>query len=109
MPYFYLATAILFEVIGTSALKVTDGFSKLAPTIVVFAAYAVSFYLLALAIRSIDVAIAYAVWSAAGIVLIAIIGVVYFRQALDVPAIIGLAMILGGVLIIFLWSKSALH
>ncbi len=109
MPYVYLAVAVVFEVIGTAALKVSDGFTQIAPTAVVAVTYAASFYFLALAIRAIDIGVAYAIWSALGILLIAAIGVVVFGEIPDLPAIIGLTMIVAGVLVIFLWSKTALH
>lgn len=109
MPYVYLAIAIVFEVVGTAALKVSDGFTQALPTAAVAVAYVASFYFLALAIRTIDIGIAYAIWSAVGILLIAAIGVVVFGEVPDLAAVIGLVMIVGGVLVIFLWSKTALH
>ena len=109
VTYIYLILAIVAETIGTTALQASQQFSKLGPSIIVIVAYAVSFYLLALALKSIPVGIAYAVWSGLGMVMIAAIGWVVFRQSLDVAAIIGLSMILGGVLVIHLFSNSVGH
>lgn len=109
VTYIYLILAIVAETIGTTALQASQQFSKLGPSIIVIVAYAVSFYLLALALKTIPVGIAYAVWSGLGMVMIAAIGWVVFRQSLDVAAIIGLSMILGGVLVIHLFSNSVGH
>ncbi len=104
-----LAIAIVTEVIGTSALKASDGFNRLWPSALVIVSYAVSFYLLALTLRSMPVGIVYAVWSGAGIVLIALIGAFFFRQSLDLPALLGIGLILAGVLVINLFSHSAVE
>ena len=107
--YIYLFFAILAETIGTSALQASQQFTRLRPSLLVVLAYAVSFYLLAMALRSIPVGIAYAVWSGLGIVFIAAIGFVVFGQKLDLPAVLGMAMILAGILVIHLFSKAAPH
>lgn len=109
MPYLFLGCAILAEVIGTTALKYSDGMSKTVPTIIVFAGYSVAFYLLSLALKSISVGVAYAIWSGLGIVLIAIIGAAVFRERLDFPAYIGMGLIISGVLVLNLFSKAAHH
>ncbi len=109
MHLVYLAFAIVAEVIGTSALKAADGFTKLVPSLVVVVSYAVAFFLLSLAIRSMSVGIAYAIWAGLGIVLITAIGVVYFGERLDAPAYLGLALIIGGVAVINLFSKTVVH
>lgn len=101
-----LSVAIVAEVIATSALKASDGFSRLGPSLVVVAGYGVAFYCLALTLRSIPVGIAYAVWSGVGIVLISVIAWFAFGQKLDVPAIVGIALIVAGVLVLNLFSKS---
>ncbi|MCF6444065.1 multidrug efflux SMR transporter [Nereida sp. MMG025] len=106
MAWVYLFFAILMEVIGTTALKASDGFTKLAPTGVVTVSYAASFYLLALALREIPVGPAYAIWSGMGIVVISIIGWIVYKQVLDTPALIGMGMILGGVVIIQVFSGA---
>jgi len=107
--YFSLILAIIAETIGTSALQASQQFTKPIPSIIVVVAYAVSFYFLAGALKAIPVGIAYAVWAGLGMVLIAIIGLVVFGQRLDLPAVLGLSMIIGGVLVIHLFSKSTGH
>ncbi|WP_147125088.1 DMT family transporter [Shimia ponticola] len=109
VTYIYLILAIVAETIGTTALQASQQFSRLGPSVIVVVAYAVSFYLLALALKTIPVGIAYAVWSGLGMVMIAAIGWIVFRQSLDTAAIIGLSMILGGVLVIHLFSNSVGH
>lgn len=109
MQWLLLATAILFETVGTTALKASDGFTRLWPSTVSILAYIVSFWLLALVLRTIPVGIAYAIWSGLGICLIAIIGYFVFDQRLDTPAVIGLGMIVAGILVINLFSAAAPH
>lgn len=104
-----LGLAIVAEVIATSALKASDGFSHLLPSIVVIAGYGVAFFCLSLTLREIPLGIAYAVWSGAGTALIAVIGVVAYRQKLDMAAVIGIGMIVAGVLVLNLFSKSGAH
>jgi len=107
--WLYLAIAIVAEVIATSALKASDGFSRLAPSIVVVVGYGIAFTCLSLTLRTIPVGVAYAIWSGVGIVLIALVGYFAFNQVLDAAALIGMALILAGVLIINLFSRSAAH
>ena len=107
MSYLYLAIAILAEVIGTSALKATEGFTRLAPSLIVAIGYGVSFYFLALALRTIPVGVAYAIWSGVGIALITLIGWIVFKQALDAPALAGIALIVAGVVVIQVFSRAA--
>jgi small multidrug resistance pump len=109
MHWFFLGAAILFETIGTTALQASQQFSRLGPSIVVVIAYGVSFYLLALVLRYIPVGVAYAVWSGLGICFIAAIGYFVFGQRLDLPAVIGILMIITGILVINLFSNSAMH
>jgi small multidrug resistance pump len=109
MPYVFLAIAILSETLGTSLLKLSDGFSRLWPSLGVLVAYGVSFYCLSQVLRDIPTGIAYAIWSGVGIVLIATIGWVFFKQTLDLPAVIGLGLIVAGVLVINLFSTSLGH
>jgi len=104
--YLYLAIAIAAEVVGTSALKASHGFTRLLPSLIVVAGYGVAFYCLSLALRTIPVGIAYAIWSGAGVVLITLIGWLVYRQPLDLPAMLGIALILAGVLVIQLFSTS---
>lgn len=109
MHWFYLAIAILSEVVATSALKAAEGFTKPLPSALVIAGYALSFYLLSLALRSIPLGVAYAIWSGIGIALISIVGWVVYRQALDLGAIVGIALIVAGVLVLNLFSKTPVH
>ena len=109
MPYLYLAAAIVAEVIATSALKASDGFSKTIPSIVVVAGYGVAFWFLSLTLKTIPVGVAYAIWSGAGIVLITAVGWIAFKQQLDLPALLGMALIVAGVLVMQLFSKSMPH
>lgn len=104
--YIYLFAAIVAETIGTTALQASQQFSRLWPSVLVVVAYAISFYLLSMTLRVMPVGIVYAIWSGLGIVLIAAIGFVVFHQRLDLPALIGLAMIIGGILIIHLFSAT---
>ncbi len=109
MPYFILFLAVAAETVGTSALQASQQFTRLGPTILVVVAYAVSFYLLGWVLKYMPVGIAYAMWSGLGIVFIAIIGLAVFGQRLDLPAILGMGMILGGILVIHLFSATAPH
>ena len=104
-----LAIAIIAEVIGTSALKASDGFSRLGPGLLVVAGYAVAFYFLALTLRHMSVGVAYAVWSGVGTVLIALIGVWVFKQSIDLAGIVGIGLIIAGVLVLNLLSHSTVH
>lgn len=107
MAYLLLAVAIIAEVIATSALKASNEFTRLLPSLLVVIGYGTAFYCLTLVLRSIPLGIAYAIWSGAGIALITIIGAIAFRQMLDTPAIIGIGFIITGVLIINLFSETA--
>lgn len=106
MPQLALAVAILCEVIATAALKSSEGFTRLWPSLLVVAGYALAFYALSLALRTIPVGVAYAIWSGVGVVGIALIGRVVFGQTLDAPALIGIGLILAGVLVLNLFSRS---
>ena len=104
-----LALAIVAEVIGTSALKASEGFTRLAPSGLVLLGYAVSFYCLSLVLRSIPVGVAYAIWSGLGIVLITLVAWVAYGQTVDLAGVLGMALILAGVLVLNLFSKTAGH
>jgi small multidrug resistance pump len=107
MPaYLSLAIAIIAEVIATTALKASDGFNRLTPSVIVVAGYAVSFYCLSLTLKDIPVGIVYAIWSGVGIVLISLIGWTLYEQKLDIPAMAGMALIIAGVLVINLFSNT---
>jgi small multidrug resistance pump len=107
--YVYLAIAIVSEVIGTTALKASEGFTRLRPSLLTAISYAAAFYFLALTLKVIPVGVAYAIWSGVGIVIIAAIGWIWYRQTLDLPALIGLALIVAGVIIVNLCSRSVGH
>jgi small multidrug resistance pump len=109
MNYVYLFAAIVSEVIATSALKAAESFSRFWPSVIVIVGYGLAFYCLSLTMRTIPIGIAYAIWSGVGIVLIALVGLLFYRQPLDAPALIGMAFILAGVLIINVFSKTAGH
>ena len=107
--WLFLSIAIISEVIATSALKATEGFTRLVPSLLVVIGYAAAFYLLSLTLRTISVGVAYAVWSGAGTALICIVGIFLYKQTLDAPAVIGISLIVAGVLILNLFSRSVSH
>lgn len=107
--YIYLFLAVLFETIGTTALQASQQFSRIGPTIIVIVAYALAFYLLGLTLKFMPVGVVYAIWSGLGIVFIAGIGFIVFGQRLDLPAVIGLGLIIAGILVIHLLSNSTQH
>ncbi|MET3898214.1 small multidrug resistance pump [Devosia sp. UYZn731] len=107
--YLFLAIAIVSEVIATSALKAAEGFTQLVPSIIVAVGYASAFYFLSLTLKTIPVGIAYATWSGVGIVLVSLVGLLFLGQKIDLAGIVGMAMIVGGVLIVNLVSKTGGH
>ncbi len=109
MKYLYLASAIVLEVLGSSFMKASDGFSKLLPTTITIIAYIACFFFLSQALKSIPLGIAYAIWGGLGIVLTALISVIIFKQSLDLPAIIGIILIVAGVFVMNFFSKSSTH
>ncbi len=110
MPHWiYLAVAIIAEVIATSALKASHEFTRLVPTIIVVTGYLTAFYFLTLSLRVIPVGIAYAIWAGLGIVLIAVISWIMYGQKLDLPALLGMGLIISGVLVINLFSNTGGH
>lgn len=109
LHYLHLFVAVLCETIGTTALQASQQFSRPGPSVLVLIAYGLSFYFLALALRAMPVGIVYAIWSGLGIVLIALIGFVVFGQRLDWPAMLGLALILSGIVVIHMFSSSSTH
>lgn len=104
-----LAIAIMAEVIGTTALKVSNEFTRIVPSFIVVISYAVAFYFMSISLRVLPVGIMYAIWSGMGIVLISILGWLVYKQTLDMPAMIGLAFIIAGVIVINVFSKSVGH
>lgn len=109
MAYLYLGIAIVCEVIGTTSLTASNGFTRLVPSAITLAAYGIAFYFLSLTLVTMSVGIAYAIWSGVGIVLISVIGLVWFRQSLDLAAIVGLGLIVAGVVVVNVFSKSVTH
>lgn len=109
MKWLYLAIAIAAEVVATSALKSSDGFTRLWPSVITAAGYAVAFYFLAITLRTLPMGVVYAIWSGVGIVLISLVGWVLYKQHLDLPAIIGILLIVAGVLVMQVFSKSTGH
>lgn len=109
MRYLYLTLAIAFEVVGSSFMKASEGFSKWVPSSIVIIAYLTCFYFLSLALKTIPLGIAYAIWGGLGIVLTAIISVVIFKQKLDFPAIVGIVLIVSGVVVMNFFSKTTTH
>ena len=109
MGYLYLGIAVAAEVIATSALKASDGFTRLLPSLIVVVGYGIAFYFLSLVLKTVPVGVAYAVWSGAGIVLIGLVGWLALKQPLDLPAMLGMGLIIAGVAVIQLFSRTAAH
>jgi len=108
-PYLPLGLAIVLEVVGTSLLQRSEQFSRLMPTIGMALCYLTSFYLLSVSLKSLPLGVAYAIWSACGVALVAVIGLVVFGQRLDLPAVLGLALIVAGVVVINVFSRTVGH
>ena len=109
MSYLYLAIAIIAEVIATSSLKASAEFTKLWPSVAVILGYGTAFYFMTLALRQIPLGITYAIWSGLGIVLVTVVGAVVYNEKPDVPALIGMGLIIAGVLVINLFSNINAH
>ncbi len=107
--WLFLSIAIVGEVIATSALKASEGFSRLWPSLIVIAGYATAFYFLSLTLKTIPVGVVYAIWSGAGIVLISLIAWLFYGQALDLAAIIGMILIVAGVFVLNVFSRTVPH
>jgi small multidrug resistance pump len=107
--YLLLALAIAAEVVATTALKAADGFTRPGPSLLVVAGYGLAFWLLGLVVKTVPVGVAYAIWSGAGIVLVTLLGVLFYRQLPDFPAMLGMGLIIAGVAVIQLWSNSGGH
>lgn len=108
-PYLSLAIAIVSEVVATSALRATDSFTRLVPSLIVVVGYALAFVFLSMTLKAIPVGIAYAIWSGLGVVLISVAAYFIYGQTLDLPALIGMALIVAGVLVLNIFSKSGVH
>jgi small multidrug resistance pump len=109
MPWIQLAAAIVAEVVGTTCLKLSEGLTRPLPTIGVVAAYGLSFWMLSRTLDTIPVGVAYAIWSGAGVTLIAALGWMFLGQKLDLPALIGMGLIVAGVVVLNLFSKAGAH
>jgi small multidrug resistance pump len=107
--YLYLAAAIVAEVVATSALKSSQGFTRLGPSIVVVIGYGIAFWCLSMVLRTVPIGVAYAIWSGVGIALIALIGWIVFKQSLDLAALVGIGLIVTGVVVLQVFSKSSAH
>ena len=104
-----LLVAILSETIATTALKASEGFTVLIPSVLVVVGYCLSFYFLSLTLRSIPVGIAYAVWSGVGVAFVTLFGLLVYNQKLDLPALLGILLIMTGVVVMFSFSDSMSH
>ncbi len=109
MGYLYLTIAIITEVLATNALKASEEFTKLGPSIIVVVGYGVSFYFFALVLKTIPVGVAYAIWAGMGMVLVAVVAALVFKQLPDVPAVVGMVLIISGVVVINVFSKTVGH
>jgi len=109
MNWLYLGLAIICEVIATSALKASAGFTRPLPTVILALGYGAAFYFLSLTLRSIPVGVAYAVWSGVGVVLISLVAWLLYGQELDLPAMLGIALIVAGVIVLNMFSKTVSH
>ena len=109
MVYLHLVMAIFAEVIATNALKATEGFTRPIPSVIVLCGYAASFYFLSLVLTQMPVGVAYAIWAGLGIVLVTVFAAIAFRQVPDWPAVLGMALIVTGVVVIHVFSKTAAH
>ena len=107
--WIFLTLAIISEVIGTSFLKSTEGFTKLLPSIIVLLGYCAAFYFLSLTLDSIPIGMAYAIWSGVGIAAITVVSVVFFEQKLDFAAVIGMGLIIAGVVVLRLYSEASVE
>ncbi|WP_165666005.1 DMT family transporter [Metapseudomonas otitidis] len=107
--YIYLAIAIAAEVVATTSMKAVDGFNKPLPLVLVIGGYAIAFWMLTMVVKTIPVGIAYAIWAGLGIVLVSIAALVIYQQKLDLPAVVGMGMIVSGVVVIQLFSSSTGH
>jgi small multidrug resistance pump len=105
-PYVLLFSAIAAEVIGTTALRLSEGFTKLLPSVVVVVGYGLAFYLLSLTLKELNIGVAYAIWAGVGTAVTALIGVVLFKEQLNLLSIVGIGMIIGGVVLLNLFSKA---
>ncbi|NOG31313.1 multidrug efflux SMR transporter [Halomonas sp. TBZ9] len=109
MTFIYLVLAVVAEVVATSALKASDGFTRLWPSLLVVFGYGLAFYLLGLALRVLPVGVAYAIWAGLGIVLVTLVGMVVFGERPDLPGVLGLVLIVSGVVVLQVFSNMSVH
>lgn len=109
MTFIYLVLAVVAEVVATSALKASLGFTRLWPSLLVVVGYGVAFYLLGLALRTLPVGVAYAIWAGLGIVLVTLVGMVVFGERPDLPGVLGIVLIVTGVVVLQVFSKMSVH
>ena len=109
MAYLYLAIAIVAEVAATSALKASAEFTRVFPSLIVIIGYGVAFYFMTLVLRTLPIGITYAIWSGVGIVLVSVVGVLLYKQIPDIPALIGMGLIISGVVVIHMFSNTVNH
>lgn len=109
MANLYLAIAIVTEVIATTAMKAAEGFTRPLPSAIVVVGYGISFYFMSLCLRTMNVGVVYAIWCGVGVVLITLIAAAMYRQVPDAWAALGMAMIIAGVCVLYLLSKSTVH
>jgi len=109
IAHLYLAAAILVEVIGTSCMKLTEGFTKPLPTIVMSVCYIAAIYFMSVSVRTLPIGFVYAVWAGAGIVIIAAIGVVLYKEPVDLAGVLGIVLIVAGVVMLNLFSRMGGH
>ena len=107
--WIFLSVAIVSEVIATSALKATGEFTRLWPSVIVVVGYLTAFYFLTLTLRTVPIGIAYAIWSGVGVALIALVGWLFYKQTLDIPALVGISLIVAGVVVLNVYSKTVPH
>jgi small multidrug resistance pump len=107
--FMYLTMAIIAEVIATTMLKASEGFTRLWPSVVVIMGYTIAFWGLSMVVKTMPLGIVYAIWSGMGIVLVSVAAVLIYQQKLDLPAVLGMSLIIAGVLVINLFSKSSVH
>lgn len=107
--YLQLSAAIVAEVVATTALKSSDGFTRLWPSVIVVVGYVLAFYFLSMTLKTLPTGIAYAIWAGGGIVLISLVGWIVHKQTLDLPALLGMGLIVSGVMVINIFSKSGTH
>ena len=107
--YLILGVAIVVEVIATTFLKASDGFTRLWPGIATVVGYGISFYALSITMKTIPTGVAYAIWSGVGIVLVSLLSLLFYKQRLDAPAMVGMGLIIAGVVVINLFSKTQVH